>query len=502
MAYDLGEIGAVVTLNDKPYVDTINGIKKKSEQTFSSIAKMAAGLFGLNQIRSFLQDSVRAFIKQEDAVNGLNRALNRIGEGRASKRLQQFAKEMQSVTTFGDEATLAVMKMGLNMGISAKQMEDATRAAMGLAAGYDNLSIETAMQLVAKAANGNTARLKMYGITLNEAGTKQEKFNELLKKGNDLFQLSTAETFGQRLIQLGNAWGDMKEQIGDFFLQLTGFYDSVDDMKAQIEDFTKNFAENLDYWAFYIRYFSALAKNGAKLIIATVEPVFNYISDLGTDMFTNLVTLVGWFRDNWNSIWENIPTVVLGVVEDVVNLFANGFKSIYDLVVNWNKAWWGVITGEGFSGFETMLDGIVADLKKTVSEIGTGTGNALKSVGIPLPELQQTASMKKIIADYENLPEKSHELYLQLERDIMKAQSGTFNNLERKRDQNYGNGKGRDPVEEASAKNDVAGSFSAAVLSAMIGANSPEKETAKNTRQMVEQQKETNQKLETGAVYA
>jgi hypothetical protein len=36
----------------------------------------------------------------------------------------------------------------------------------------------------------------------------------------------------------------------------------------------------------------------------------------------------------------------------------------------------------------------------------------------------------------------------------------------------------------------------------MLGANSPEKETAKNTKQMVEQQKETNQKLaDSGLVY-
>lgn len=501
MAYDLGEIGAVVTLNDKPYVDTINGIVKKSDSAFSKIAKMAAGLFGLNTIKNFVQDSVKAYIKQENAVNGLNRALRRIGEGRESKRLQEFAKEMQRVTSYGDETTIAIMKMGLNMGISAKQMEEATRAAIGLSAGFDNIDVTTAMQLVGKAVNGNTAMLSRYGIKLSETGTKQEKFNELLKKGNDLFQLATADTFGQRLIQLGNAWGDLKEQIGDFILQLTGFYDSMDGAKSSIEIFTKYFAENLDYWAFYVRYYAAYVKSYILKIIAYVEPAFDYVVSLINDAMENATTIINWFGDNWGKIWENLPDIAMGVLKDILNLFKNFATTLLDLASNLGSAIWKAIKGEGFGGFKQVWDDLVADAEKTFLEIGENTAGALNRAGAQLPELKKTASIDKLINAYtEELPFMLEGIEKVLEEDVKNAQSGMTNALNRKRDQNFDKGNLRDPVEEAS-KGDVAGSFSAAMLNAMIGANSPEKETAKNTRQMVEQQKETNQKLETGAVY-
>ena len=102
MNEDLGEVGAKVTLNDKQYVEVINGLENKTKAAFDRIAKMAAGLFGLNVLKGFVKDSVQAFIKQENAVNMLDRSLRRLGEGKASKRLQEFAKEMQKVTTYGD----------------------------------------------------------------------------------------------------------------------------------------------------------------------------------------------------------------------------------------------------------------------------------------------------------------------------------------------------------------------------------------------------------------
>ena len=44
--------------------------------------------------------------------------------------------------------------------------------------------------------------------------------------------------------------------------------------------------------------------------------------------------------------------------------------------------------------------------------------------------------------------------------------------------------------EAGGGKNDVAGSFSAAVLDAMLGAGKPEEETAKNTAEMVRLQRQ------------
>ena len=504
MNEDLGEVGAKVTLNDKQYVEVIDGLEKKTKAAFDRIAKIAAGLFGLNALRSFVNDSVQAFIKQENAVNMLDRSLRRLGEGKASKRLQEFAKEMQKVTTYGDETTLAVMKMGLSMGVSADKMEEATKAAMGLAAGFEGkINLETAMQLIGKAANGNTAMLARYGIKLDETKTKQEQFNELLQKGGDLFQLAKAETFGQRLIQLGNAWGDLKEQIGEFVLVLTGFYDSVDSSRNIIENLTDTVRDNLDQWAFEIRYVWEYFKAGIKSVGAMVEPVFTYLVELGQDAAENIVRIGEWAFENIYKVWTNLPDIMFGILKDILNYYKNFGMMIVDLFKNVGVAIWKALRYGDTEGFKSIWDDLKADAIKTVSEIGDETQAALNRAGVSaFPDLQSNASMEKVIDKYAHLGDTFEKIDRQRIENQAQLESDLIDRLNKKRSDNEAGTKAALDAAAEAGKSDVAGSFSAAMLNAMLGANSPEKETAKNTKQMVEQQKETNQKLaDSGLVY-
>ena len=173
--FNLGQIGAAVTLDDSEFVKTLGGLEKKTSTVLKKVGSIALAYFGLNSLQKFAEDSVRAYIRQENAVDGLNRALRKLGQGSYSKQLQDVASSLQKITTNGDEATLEVMTLGLNMGIAADKMETATKAAMGLAAKYSQkLDMRTAMELIAKAANGNTARLKMFGIQIDESKSKME----------------------------------------------------------------------------------------------------------------------------------------------------------------------------------------------------------------------------------------------------------------------------------------------------------------------------------------
>ena len=122
---------------------------------------------------------------------------------------------MQSKTIFGDEVVLGAMAFGKQMGISADQIEEAGRAAVGLAAKY-NIDLSTAMGLIAKANLGNTTALKRYGVILDESMSKEEKFAALLKIGGDSFGLAEAKTktYAGSLAQLKNSFGEVQESIG------------------------------------------------------------------------------------------------------------------------------------------------------------------------------------------------------------------------------------------------------------------------------------------------
>jgi hypothetical protein len=161
--------------------------------------------------------SVKAFAEEEDALNRLQAALANTGSvtDGAMERYRAFASEVQKATVYGDELIIGTMAYGHNLGIQASQLEDAAKAAAGLAAKY-RLDLQTAMMLLGRASQGNTMMLKRYGITLDDTLTPQEKFNQLLKIGASNFGLAEAEarTTSGQLKQLKNQFGDLQEEIG------------------------------------------------------------------------------------------------------------------------------------------------------------------------------------------------------------------------------------------------------------------------------------------------
>ena len=198
------------------------GVIGKSAGSMSSMLKKAAvaaaAYFSARAIKGFLTESLELYGRQDRAVRGLSDALNLLGKGGADamRDMQQFASSIQKVTIYGDEAVLELMKMGASMGkLSGKELQDATKAAIGLAAAY-KIDVTAAMRLVARARVGDTASLKRYGIVLGEGLTAQEKFNRILQIGARNFKLAEGETrtYSGAILQAKNAVGDLKEIIG------------------------------------------------------------------------------------------------------------------------------------------------------------------------------------------------------------------------------------------------------------------------------------------------
>ena len=162
--------------------------------------------------------SLKAYSEQEDALVRLRSALDLVGDASEAnmQRFSAFASEIQKATVYGDELVLSVMAQGRNLGIQTDQLEAATKAAVGLAEKY-RLDLNTAMMLIGRAANGNTAMLRRYGISLDDTLSPQAKFAELLRLGAEGFKLAEdrAKTTSGQLLQLKNAFGDLQEQIGE-----------------------------------------------------------------------------------------------------------------------------------------------------------------------------------------------------------------------------------------------------------------------------------------------
>ena len=496
MAFNLGTIGAAITLDDSGYVKTLGSLEEKTNAVLKKVGSIAISLFGFRELAKYAKNAVDAFIVQDNAVNGLTRALQAVGQGGYSKKLQEVASSLQDVTTFGDEATLQVMTLGLNMGLTADKMESATKAAMGLAAKYSQLDLNTAMQLIAKAANGNTARLKMFGIQIDETKTKTEQLNELLKKGEDAFPLAKAQTFGQHLIQLQNAWGDLSEQVGEFIVALFDLDNVTKAATKNVNSMIDWMKDNLDALAYEIQYVYRVLEAGIKSAYALVEPVLTYIFRSVKDLVNNVIALAQWGIENSDKIWSVLPDLFWAHLQDVYGSFKKTFEMILDLGVNFAKALWQAIRHGSADGFRELWDELQADFMDAVSAGMEHKVKVLMDAGFTeIPDMQKTAFISDVIDMYKQVPEKIEGYTRDMERKQAQDLENYYKRLQKKRAKDK-EGKGGIADPAAETKNNVAGSFQASVLSAMLGAGKPEQETAKNTRKMVELQRETNSKLD------
>ncbi len=186
-------------------------------QMLKKAAMAGAAYFGARAMFRFGADAIRLFGEQEMAAKHLYDALENLGKQADMPEMEEFASQIQRVTTAGDEATLELMSMGASMAkMSGKELKAATIAAMGLAKAYkmDNVA---AMRLVARARMGDTASLSRYGIKLDMSLTAMEKFNKVVEIGASNFNLATGEvdTHNGMIAQMTNSWGDLKETLGE-----------------------------------------------------------------------------------------------------------------------------------------------------------------------------------------------------------------------------------------------------------------------------------------------
>jgi hypothetical protein len=228
------KLGVLQNVN-KSFKDLANTVRM-----FTTHAGLA--ISGVQQIYAAFDKVIGTFIRaaqeQESAQTLLQGALRATGleVDKNTQKLSAYASEMQKATIYGDEMLMTSMAEMQNIARfdSTETLMRATKAAIGLSAAF-GLDLTTAMDLVGKAAAGNTAMLGRYGIVLEEAASKAEKLNQVIALGENYFGIAEekAKTSAGKVEQLKNAWGDLQEVMaGGVLPVLSG---AVDILKPLIE---------------------------------------------------------------------------------------------------------------------------------------------------------------------------------------------------------------------------------------------------------------------------
>ena len=242
----LGTLRALVTANTTSFD---KGLRKSAK----GIKSFAAGFTKLGLVAGVAGAVISKFLdaqsKQINAVNELNRALAAQGNllPGVSQRLQDNAKALQDMTTFGDEAILASQGLLATFGMNEEQIIRATRAALDFstATGGD---LKLAMNLLGKAFVGRTAELSRYGIIIDDSIEDADKFAAVLQQLEDRFA-GAAETatkdFGGGMKQVGNSMGDVFEDIGKLINEFFNFGGSVGSLRKPLDWLAGFFGQTL-----------------------------------------------------------------------------------------------------------------------------------------------------------------------------------------------------------------------------------------------------------------
>jgi hypothetical protein len=178
------------------------------------IAATVAGAFGIGEM---VRRDVEVWGEAEEALDNLASTLQRTGSYSDAlfERLTRQASGIMALTKYDDDAVVAGMAVAHNLGVQSSQLEIAARAAVGLAARY-KMDLGASFELVGKASEGITRGLKGHGIAINDNLSAQEKFNQVLKIGNDAFTvaIAQAETAKGTSDRLKVAQDEIAEAIG------------------------------------------------------------------------------------------------------------------------------------------------------------------------------------------------------------------------------------------------------------------------------------------------
>jgi len=207
---------------------------KKVSDSFGAIKTAATAALAFLAARGFvqaIQDVTAAAQVQEDAINNLNTALKQTGDfsEAATRDLQQFASELQSVSTVGDETTLGMLALAKTFGVTNDRAKDLVKAAVELDAAT-GIGLDSALKNLGKTLSGLTGELGESVPALRELTAEQLKSGDAIDLILSRFGGSAEaklNTFSGVVQQLKNTFGDLQEEIGFSITQNDFLIDSI-----------------------------------------------------------------------------------------------------------------------------------------------------------------------------------------------------------------------------------------------------------------------------------
>lgn len=338
---------------------------------------------------AFAAASVKAFDTQIKAETKLLTALK--GKEDVQKRLIEQAKQLQTITLFGDEETIAAQAMLATMGLE----EEAIRRLIPLVqdmAVAKGMNLVQAADLVAKSVGSSTNALSRYGIVIEGAVGSSERLDSAVGALTTMFQ-GQAEAIAKEglgpLKQLQNALGDVSEDFGKLIIE------GIEPLKKELEKMVGFLSKLTDAQKENIIKWGALAGALGPVIIILSNVVLLFGRLVG--FLTSTVKIVGKLAKStgWGKLLGVVTAVGAGIWQMVT-----GVRELTELEKNLAK------------GPKDPLLANILEHGKLVAPDADGktpsaNGDGMDMTPIPIPDIIPIKELNNELAE---IPEKVEQI--------------------------------------------------------------------------------------------
>lgn len=266
MADDTIEVEVKPNIDEKGFTAALQRISNKIQKfgnspTLKSLSNIGASISGVGASYKIITDSVNALKR---AISEMSELYNKqtsaeVALAQAAKnnpyllstsvtKLKNYASELQSISTYGDEELLPFMAQLASAGRTEQEIMDIMSASIDVAAS-GSMSLDSAVKNLNKTFSGLSGELGEVNPqvkALSAEELKNGKAVEVLKSQYKGMAQEVAKATGTSQ-QLQNAIGDLKEELGApfekamspiraFFTELIGGWASAKKAKREYEE--------------------------------------------------------------------------------------------------------------------------------------------------------------------------------------------------------------------------------------------------------------------------
>jgi len=211
----LGEVKQEAT-SAKEQIEKPAAVNISAEQALATIRDVKIAFDGVLQVVGSVVNTMNGYLNASlDARQSA--ILAKVAFGEYASSMSEFAQKMQGLTNFEGDQLLALMaKMAQTYKLNRGEIELLTPVMLDFAEANKStgMTIDSAFDLMGRALNGHTEMLGRYGIELDATRLKTEGVSYLVEKLSADYG-GTAVALADLRLQNANAWGDIKESIGD-----------------------------------------------------------------------------------------------------------------------------------------------------------------------------------------------------------------------------------------------------------------------------------------------